>query len=206
MPCFLPHAVEKAVLRLFEDLATPTSLKAFLLYKYGEWDQLATMKLDPGHYKDAESYWRDATAANIIRKLDSLPTTFDRKAEAEKTFLACELECLRANRRLFPYLCPGLPDTDQDVHAFILRARKIIKRILGPCPDLVMGRHGPGATFGDKGQLTTVPDKMSSEPTLTTDAWPYHFPWTGTLWAKACASSGKSPLYVQGNRFIGPER
>jgi hypothetical protein len=201
MSSFLPHAVEKAILRLYEDLATPTSLKCFMLYKSGEWDQLSAMRVDPKHYLDSESYWRDASAVGILRKLEELPTSFDREAKAHELFQQSEVECFRTNHRLYPYLCPGLPNTDVDVIAFIERARKITKRILGPCPDLIDGKFGPGATFGDKGLLTTVPDKMSSVPTITTDAWPFHFPWTGTLWAQACASSGKSPLYVQGNRF-----
>lgn len=201
MPSFLPHQVEKAVLRLFEDLATPTSLKVSLLYKYGEWDQLASVKLDPRHYLDSEGYWRDATSVNLLRKLVDLPTSFDRKAIAEESFIACEKECLRTNYRLYPYLAPGLPDTSEGVLRHIDSARKAIARILGPCPDIIDGRFGPGATFGDKGLLSTIPDKMSSEPTLTSDAWSFHFPWSGTLWAKACASSGKSVNFVPGNRF-----
>jgi len=203
MSHFLPHAVERAVLRLFEDLATPTSLKVSLLYKYGEWDQLALCKTDPRHYLDAESYWRDATATNIIRKLEELPTTFDRKAKAVETFWECEKSCLRANRRLYPYLAPGFsPETeDEDVLSFFKRARKIISDILGPCPDLKDGRFGPGATFGDRGQFSTVPDKMSSEPTLTHDSWPFLFPWSGTLWSKAVAASCKEISFTHGNRF-----
>jgi hypothetical protein len=49
--------------------------------------------------------------------------------------------------------------------------------------------------------LATIPDKMSSAPTITPDAWPFLFEWAGTLWSKATASSGRSPLFVPGNRF-----
>jgi hypothetical protein len=198
---FLHHQVERAILRLYEDLATPLSLKVSLLYKYGEWDQLASLAVDPGVYLDSESYWRDATAASVLRKLVELPTTIDRKVVAEEGFLANEKVCLSTNRRLFPYLCPGLPDTDEGVCAYLERARKICAYILGSCPELVDGRFGPGATYGDRGRLTTVPDKMTSQPTLTRDAWPFLFQWSGTLWAKALASSRKDPLFVQGNRF-----
>jgi hypothetical protein len=88
------------------------------------------------------------------------------------------------------------------VHSFFERARKNIASILGPCPDLVSGRFGPGATFGDRGQMTTVPDKMSNEPTFTTDAWPFLVPWSGTMWASACVDIGKVPRSVPGNRFM----
>jgi hypothetical protein len=123
MPNFLPQHAEKAVLRLFEDLATPRSLAAFLLYKNNEWDQLSALAVDPRHYLDSERYWRDASASSIIRKLVELPTTVDRKAAAEATFLSCERECFRSNLRLLPYLSPGLPDTDKDVALFFRRAR-----------------------------------------------------------------------------------
>jgi len=198
---FLPHSVEKAVLRLFEDLASPASLKMKILYEAGEWDQLSSQKADPKHYLDAESYWRDATAVSILRKLEELPTTIDRKAAAEGNFLASESMCFRTNLRLLPYLSPGLPDTDEDVLEYITRARKIVVRILRGCPDNVSGRFGPGATYGDRGRLTTIPDKMSSEPTLTPDAWPHLFEWWGTAWHNACRSSGKLPTRIRGNRF-----
>jgi hypothetical protein len=198
---FLPHSVEKAVLRLFEDLASPVSLSMKMLYESGSWDSLSSRKVDPRHYLDAESYWRDATAVSILRKLEDLPTSFDRKAVAEGNFLSSELQCFRTNLRLLPYLSPGLPETVEGVCSYIDRARKIVDVILGPCPDNVDGRFGPGATYGDRGKLATIPDKMSSEPTVTLEAWPYQFIWCGTSWANACSSSKRYPTRVRGNRF-----
>lgn len=215
MKTFVPHNVDKAVLRLFEDLATPVSLKAAMLWRYGDWDQLASMEVDPRTYVDPERFWRDAMACGITRKLEELPTSFDRKAVAEQGFLDSEIRCGRTNIRLLPYLSPGLPDTDEDVCGYIGRARKIMKSILGPCPDTsdtvvtpegreqwrVRGRFGPGSTFGDKGVYTTIPDKMSSQPTLTPSAVTYLIPWVGTLWYDATVRAGKDPLFVRGNRF-----
>lgn len=200
---FLPHVVEKAVLRLLEDLATPRSLTVAKLYENGEWDQLAMLEIDPMHYNEPTSYWRDATATSLLRKLTELPTSFDRKAVAEGNFVKTELECLRANRRFYALSESSYDDSlPEKVVNILLTARNIVAEILGPCPDLVEGRFGPGSTFGDKGQLCTIPDKMSSEPTFTSDAWPFLFPWSGTLWAKACASSGRAPKKVRGNRFL----
>lgn len=198
---FLPRQVEKAVSHIYEDLSSPGSLKASLLMRYGEWDQLASCYVDPRLYLDSESYWRDATAQSLLRKLVELPTSVDRKAVAEDSFLTCERECLRTNRRLFPYLLPNWEEGDKDVHEYLIRVRKIVSDVLGPCPDVPDGRFGPGATYGDRGRLTTIPDKMSARPTLTSDAWPFHFPWAGTAWASACASSGQTVHFVQGNRF-----
>jgi hypothetical protein len=201
-PTPLPCHAEKSILRLFEDLASPVSLKAAILLRHREWDQLAEMRVDPRHYLSSFEYWRDATAANLLRKMEDLPTSFARSAKAEELFLSCEKECLRTNRRLYPYLSENLfSDSDPGVTSYIKKAQKLIASILGPCPDLVEGRFGPGATYGDRGRFTTVPDKMTSKPTLTSEGWPFHFPWSGTLWASACASSGQSIDFVRGNRF-----
>lgn len=202
MPSFLPTAVEKAVLRLFEDLSTPMSLKVSILWRAGDWDQLSSLKVDPGQYLSSEDYWRDSVAVDLVRKLDCLPTSVNRKKVAQDGFLAAERQCFRTNLRLLPYLSPGLPETESGLHEYFTRARKIAGEILGPCPDIVDGRFGPGATFGDRGSRCTVPHKMSSSPTITSNAWPYLFQWYGTLWAKAVSVVGASPQVIRGNRFI----
>lgn len=198
----LPHDVERVVNALCEDLATPISLGVYLRVKYGCWDDLASMQVDPKHYVDAERYWADAQAVSLLRKCQDLPTSIDRKAVALENFWACEHMCFRTNDRLRPYLYgEAYAPEDAGIYKFILRVRKIVKQILGPCPDLKDGRFGPGATFGDRGLKTTVPDKMSSRPTLTSEAVWFMFPWTGTAWAKACASLGQDPEFIRGNRF-----
>jgi len=160
------------------------------------------MRVDPKHYLNAEAYWADVQCASILRKCQDLPTTFDRKAKAVENFWLSERQCFRTNERLRPYLYgQAYAAEDEGVYRFILRTRKIVADLLGPCPDLLDGRFGPGSTYGDRGQLTTVPDKMSSHPTLTTEAAWFMFPWTGTAWAKACASRSKDPEFVRGNRF-----
>jgi hypothetical protein len=198
----ISHYVKKAALAIYEGLATPKSLAASILLRNGEWDQLALLEADPSNYLSAEAYWLDASASALLRKYEPLPTSFDRKAVAVENFRLCEVSCFRANRRLYP-LIEDLkdPQCQSDVHSFFRNARKIIADILGPCPDSVDGKFGPGATYSDRGVLTTIPDKMSNEPTLTTDAWPFLFPWSGTMWASACVDVGKVPKFISGNRF-----
>jgi hypothetical protein len=197
----LSRDVTDMVLALCNDLATPVSLSVSKLIEYGEWDQLALKRVDPNHYLDADSYWRDATAVSVLRKYEALPTTFDRKAKAIEGFFACEAQCYVANERLSPFLYGAHASEEEGVMSFILTARKYIRSILGKPPTHVEGRFGPGATYGDKGKLTTVPDKMSSRPTLTSSAMGFLFPWAETKWASACAESGRAPLFVPGNRF-----
>jgi hypothetical protein len=195
--------VKKVALEYFEGLASSMSLAASILLRNNEWDQLANLEVDPSNYLTPEDYWRNASAAAFLKKYAPLPTSFDRKAVAERNFLICEHSCFRANARLYPILddLKGHQE-NSDLHAYFVRARKIVTEILGPCPDLVEGRFGPGSTFGDKGVYATVPDKISNEPQFTPDAWPFLFPWSGTLWASACSDIGKAPKSVPGNRFL----
>jgi len=220
-PRSLPREVERVVLKLFEDLATPVSLGLALQVKYGCWDDIALRKIDPKHYfcfedfgqqrasKAADRFWRDAVAINHLRKLEELPTNIDREAAALDAFWSSERECFRANERLSPYLFGCDPSgvnapCDTAVKDLLFLAAKKIADVLGPYHDNVetlVGRFGPGSTFGDKGRLNTVPDKMSSRPTLTTSAIYSLFPWSGTAWATACAVDGRDPSFVRGNRF-----
>lgn len=199
---FPDQQIKETVLRLCEDLASPVALKVAAMLRYGDYDGLAACRVDPKAYVCADSYWRDASATALLRKMKELPTTHDREAVARKNFVLCEHECLRTNQRLFPYLSPRTyEDNDPGVIAFIGRARKIMRDLLGKVPDFVDGRFGPGATYGDKGRLTTVPDKMTSRPTLTPDACLFQLLWDKTLWARACLNSGQRVSFVQGNRF-----
>jgi len=195
--------VKKVAFETFKGIATPKALAAWMLLESGEWDQLANLEADPSNYLDAESYWRDASACSLLRKYEPLPTSYDRKKVAEDNFVLCERSCFRANVRLYPFIEDLKdPQCQGGLHEFFIRARKNIALILGPCPDLVSGRFGPGSTFSDRGNLSTIPDKMSSEPLFTPDAWPFLVPWSGTLWASACTDIGKVPKSIPGNRFL----
>lgn len=198
----IPRDVVDIVLAFCEGLASPVSLSVAILVRYGEWDQLASMQVDPLQYNCSERYFADVSAVSFLRKCKDLPTTIDRKAKALENFYAGERDCFRTNLRLSHYLDSQLNAGASDVvERVIVSARKKIASILGPFPDLAEGRFGPGATYGDRGQLTTVPDKMSSRPTLTSAALPFLFPWSGTAWASACASAENRPEFVKGNRF-----
>jgi len=195
------------VLTLCEDVGTPASVQVAILVRYSEWDQLALLRADPEHYLTPSAYWRDAVAIDFLRKLEDLPTSFDRKAVAEGNFLKCEAMCFSSNSRLERLLFPNAykPSAgDVFARSVFERARKIVLDCLGSSPPSVDldGRFGPGATFADRGGLTTVPDKMSSEPTFTPSAWTSLSSWRSTAWARACAVDGRQPKLVDGNRFL----
>lgn len=197
----LDHQVHRVVSRLCEDLGTPFALQVEILARYGEWDQIAELRVIPARYSDSESYWRDAVACSLLRKMVDLPTSFDRKGKAVESFFSSEKRCYRSNQRLARYIHGSHQEPDDHVLAFFSRARQHARRILGRPPVSYEGRHGPGATFADRGTMTTVPDKMSSSPTLTGGALGFLFPWAETAWGRAVCAIGKSPVFTQGNRF-----
>lgn len=211
----LPGELVRSVLKFLEDNPTPRSLMVAILIRENEWDQLAGLSVDPKHYLscDAKKFASDYQCTSILKKYEGLPTSIDRKAAAVENFWVSERECFRTNERLSPYLFSPLRDwEDTVVGRVLLLARKKIASVLGTYPESYISdfaRHGPGATFGDRGQFTTVPDKMTSSPTLTGTAIPWLFPWIETAWARACAAPPlagagayrREPCFVAGNRF-----
>lgn len=194
-----------SVLTLCHDISTPRSLTVKLMVENGEWDQLVQLRTDPTRYSCADSYFRDNLVTEILRKHEKLETSIDRKAVACQGFLRNEAACYSSNLRLSRFVNADrfhqLTDAERRINSFLGLVRKEIANILGRCPDLLDGRFGPGATYGDRGQWTTVPDKMSSKPTLTCSAKYFILPWMDTAWAAACRRYNRDLDFVKGNRF-----
>lgn len=197
--------VAESAYRLCEAGRSPRCLTVAILIRYQEWDQLSLLKVDPHHYRDRTSYFVDVVATEFLRKFEPLPTTVNREEAAVLNALAAESQCYRTNERLNPYIfsISGIPNdgTEQGVLSFVRKVRKKIKTVLGPIPHYLNGRHGPGATFADRGRLTTVPDKMSSAPTMTRDCDIMLYHWRETAWGRACQSRNQPPVTTRGNRF-----
>jgi hypothetical protein len=199
--------VRSLVLSYMEGLDCARSLSISLLIKAGEWDQLFSMKCDPRLYSSAEEYRAANCATELLRKLDCPELLgLDLEAIAIEKWWWAEQECFKTNRRLneifdFGTLL-GLPVED-GILLFFQDLRKNLHSLIGSGPrHESFGRFGPGATVSDRSQRVTVADKMTSVPTLTSSAWPYLIPWTGTQWAGACARRGDEPRFVKGNHYF----
>lgn len=205
MSTSIDPTVLEAAYRLCEAGRTPRCLTVAILLRYSEWDQLASLRVDPHLYLEREKYYVDTVATEFLRKYEPLPTSVDRQKAAVVSAMEAEASCYKTNERLSPYLfaVSGIPNdgVDEDVLAYVRRVRKKIARVLGPVPASLEGRFGPGATFADRGRLTTVPDKMSSAPTLTRscDIMLYH--WAQNAWGRACYERLQPPVFSRGNRF-----
>ena len=206
MNSLLPDELVRTASLYFEGLGTPLALGLSLRLKYRAWDEISDVSLDPRNYLDrhAASYLKDALAVNFLRKLQQLPTTVDRRASALEKWKQGERDCYRSNERLERYLPEFRASADREAHVEVLLglARKIVKSWIGNRPDdLAIGRFGPGTTYSDRGRKSTVPDKMSGDPSLTRGAIWYLPQWLSTQWGAAVASRHGKMSFVPGNRF-----
>lgn len=206
----IPADLLGVALRIFEGLDTPRSLTCALLAKHGEWDQLATLSIDPSLYTgtQAEKFRCDALATGLLKKLPALPTSWDRKEAAISSFLAAERQCKATNDRLVPFIEDPLhEDCDERIVEFIDRVRKRIRRTLGRVPNAISGTFGPGATFETEklavAKSLTLGDKLEQRITFTAEALCLApFVWE-TAWGRnRMHLDGSSPQSVRGDRFV----
>lgn len=195
----------KVVSALCEDTNTPRALTVAILLRNNEFGQLFSLKIDPQHYLSSNQYFKDCQVTELLRKLELDVPGIDRRAVALEGFYSSEKQCGATNARLSRFVCNG-PFGPADVRLFNLvdEMKRDMKSILGALPKSLSGRFGPGATFEDKGQLTTVPDKMTSRPTITEGACCLLGYWHETAWFRAIAGDPSlkvHPSIVRGNRF-----
>lgn len=220
--------VKKFALRYFEGLDTPVALSQFILLKHGEWDQIALREISPMHYIDspwgAEKFKRDAQAVNLLRKADFLETSFDPLVAARRSFWQAERQCKKTNDRFDPeHIWADLDEVyPAPIKDYLLKARKIVHRILGRVPDQLEPNFGPGATFETGGlrrfwakhpsvpkalrgtrRGLTLGDKLKISPCVTDDARDVfgHYFWP-SAWGRAHLSMDNQLIAsTRGNRF-----
>lgn len=214
----IDHRVIDHALSLMEGLGTSLAQSTFMLVKAGEWDQLASRKVSPLSYLDANGckifglsargvfrYRCDIAAVDFLRKCPMLPTTYDKAKAAKDNFYLAERQCFFSNERISKFIFGSFTDPELPQYFLLDTARKKISSWLGRCPEmhelLEDCRFGPGSTYADKGKLCTVPDKMTSRPNLTASAMGFLFPWVETKWGQASLDLGRTPDFVPGNRF-----
>jgi len=187
---------------LWEALDTPTSLGCYLRAKHGEWDSLASMRVDPSRYLNADSYFRDCQSVELLRKSDFLPLVTDRKKAAYEEFRRCESVCCETNSRLERWVTHPVLDGTNDhfLDRFIKGVKRRIKKILGPLPKSIVGKFGPGSTFESRGSVT-LGEKIQ-EVTCTTDAVDLLKYVEETAWGRSLSQDNQWKIsVVPGNRF-----
>lgn len=199
----LTHEVKTIALNLMEGLSCPRSVSVAILIRSGCWVEIAKLSTVPSHYSDSESYWAARAATDFLRKYVDLPTGIDREAAAIAKWWDGEFECKRTNLRLDSYFDPAWGSNDTRINGFFDRVRKEVKTLIGTQPPKVLFPHfGPGATMSDRSQCTTVPDKMSSVLTFTSNSRSHLVDWNTTKWSEAHAELGLVNREIRGNAFF----
>lgn len=195
--------VKTVALNLMEGLSCPRSLLVSLLIRNECWVDLAKLSTDPLHYSQPEDYFAARAASDFLRKYVDLPTGINKEAAAIEKWYEGEAECKRTNLRLDQYLDPAWAVNDIRINAFFASVRKEIVTLIGTHPPKRLDlSFGPGATMSDKSRFTTVADKMSSVPTLTSRAWVHLSDWVSTKWGQAQVALGNEATEVRGNAYF----
>lgn len=201
----LPQDVLHIALSELEALDVPRALSVAMLLKARQVDEIGNLPLDPLHYRSSMDYFAAAQATALLKKSELLADANGEvlEARARAQWLECEAACFQTNRFLYRYI-NGFQLDDVRVARFISTARRKMRGILGlaPNPMKLSPRFGPGATMSDPSTQSTVPDKMSSQVTLTDDALPYLIPFAKTAWGRAEQSRKFDMLITRGNTFF----
>lgn len=202
----LCNQLYRVVSLLMKDLDTDVSKKVMKIIDKGTLRELSQIAVEPHQYQCPEEFFKDYAAVEFLRKLDVPGDSQTLSKQACDNFLSLERHCAKTNVRLYPYLnqC-NLVLADMALFDFISECKKYIKRVLGPLPDSLEPKFGGGATFNDRQPLATVPDKMTSQPTVTCSAAylakAFIMP---SAWGRALYARNNSvchPLIIPGNRF-----
>lgn len=192
---------------LCQSIDTPRALTVEILARHGEWGQLLNLRTDPLHYLKSYQYLQDNSCTEFLRKcrLDGVVSPSERRKKSVSLFWESEHACARTNLR-FSRIRGNSSLELLDLRAldYLERAKKWIRLVLGPLPPILEGRFGPGATYGDKGRLTTIPDKIetgveSTSTAVTLSTFIEHTAW----YRSACKAYLRRDPWriVRGNRF-----
>lgn len=199
----LDRDVQRLALRLMKALDTPRSLQVYLLIQNNEWDQIPSLRINPSHYEPkyhggVEKYRRDVLATDVLRKFADLPTSIDTAEVARETFLITERQCAESNLRLDRHISHPVFETELQMAAdsLLSRAKRWIAATLGPLPEQLNGKFGPGATFEsaqwEHRRTMVAYDKLRNPPTRTSglsEALVDHLVWEtsfGVAWSECC--------------------
>lgn len=193
------------VATLCRDMGGSRSLEVARLLESGDVSAYLTLpRPEPDQFTSPWSFFSATFATDILRKCAGLLDPQGLRDAATQEFFRCEAQCKKTNDRLwslFPdaYQCVE----DEPIRLFVRQVRGLIRTTLGPLPDVVSPRFGPGSTFSDKAAEATMPDKLTSRPTITSSARSFLPLWEQTPWGRLQATLRyrSEPSVVLGNRF-----
>lgn len=200
----LDQQLVKVALALYQGCASEVADSCAEKLKSNDLLGLVSMAVDPKDYSDATRFERDYVAVGLLKKTPFDIPGVDRADAARKIFFESEQKCASTNTRFHRFLNNHFDGVSElRCVEFLDVAKRWIRDVLGRLPDDIEGRFGPGATFNDRGLLTTVPDKMTSTPSITPEARCLLQYYYETWWYKARVADNRQtePECVRGNRF-----
>jgi len=133
------------------------SLAAYLLLKYGEYDQLIDLEFNPFDHNDLMDARHSLQAVSLLSKSTFLPLKRDREIVAKEKFFSAELKCAQINDTFF---------SGESAVPYIHTARRKIEEILGEfdLDEFVESCNwGPGSTLNIRAHEATATRKFDSE-------------------------------------------
>jgi len=170
-------------LEYYEALDTPLSLAAAMRLKAGEWDQIASKATSPLSYRSSTLYYKDSCAVDFLRKLESLPSSIDKRQVCLERWFQDERTCFLSNRFIYDALEGEKPSTL--LSEFFTSLRKIVHSMIGRRPAEIEFYFGKGSTYQHKGGRISIPDKVSQIPEMTPPMWVHLRAFSETAWARA---------------------
>lgn len=165
----LDHQVIKLLRKFYRGGRTAFSKRCEAYVEKGEWGELQQLRIeDPSIYRYPGTLKWDLAVVDFFRKVPLVNDVEKLHGEAVATFYRCEALCAATNVRLAKFVNHG-PFSDPDdlrLSVFIDDWRKNAKDVLGKLPNRLEPVFTQGATLSDKGSWITIPDKMSSCPTV----------------------------------------
>ena len=162
------EAMSKFYINLLCAIDTSFALKAALLYRYGEWEQLLCLEVDVLGAVSSDRLFLDQQVKALFYKNPSIPTKVDLKAIAVGKFLTSENHCYEYNRSFKPMQSNNL-ELNGVLHTAQRFVRGILKR-LNPSCNL---RFGKGATTACRGIRANLVSKLGTLPDVTVHSEPF---------------------------------
>lgn len=167
------NRVSRVFFALCKSVDTPVALGCWLRFKYGEYQQLTEISVDPKDYCTAYSFHLDYVVTEYLSKYKGFPAFTSLKEVAISNFKKFEETCRQTNIRIQHGMHRGFSPR---VEAVLFTARRKIAAALGDLDavDLSRSMWGPGVTTSIRGRRVAMTDKIGEFPIrVSRSALPY---------------------------------
>lgn len=196
----------RLVRAVHETLGSPLSADLRKKVESGDWVGVTNIRCDPRAYSSPGAYFRDAIAANLLRKAEDLPSGVDRESATLQKWWEAERRCYKTNRRLDTFRRGYVQYSEEDkaISRHLDGIRKIIQSWIGfHPPSSVELEFTPGSTLTDRGRQATYGHKLQNAPSSTPELDALGYPnFIGTLWHHNMVHAGMTPTMSRGGEYF----